>query len=180
MTGRTESDWLCALSTQQAVNRKASKGSLIWNYCGMFWSSNCCHEKSFHLIFNYYWWDQRNRRKCIMPVCLILATLSRYFSIHFICFQREKQTFIFNFFWRFFNIPRTEHPAQGGGGVLKEALLDCSQERVNSEGAVRFNVKIWICWLHRWSLCLFVECHPLCSSWPCPLVLVVSDQVLLS
>ena len=146
----------------------------------MFWSSKYCHEKSFHLIFNCYWWDQRNRRKCIMPVCLILATLSRYFCIHFIiCFQQEKGTFISTFFWRFFKIPRREHPAQGGGGVLEEALLDCSQERVNLEGAVRCNVKIWICSVYRRPLCLFVECHPLCSSWPCPLVLVLV-LVLLS
>ena len=42
-----EWNWLCPLSTQQAVNLKASIRPLIWNLCGMFWFSKYCHEKKF-------------------------------------------------------------------------------------------------------------------------------------
>ena len=76
---------------------------------------------------------------CLLDPCNLVQVF--LYSLHYLLPAREGN-FYFNFFWRFFKIPRTEHPAQGGGGVLAEALLDCSQERVNSEGAVRFNVKI--------------------------------------
>ena len=146
----------------------------------MFWSSKGCHEKVsirfLTIIDGISGID--GSALCLSAWSLQPCPGIFLYSLHLL--PAREANFYLNFFWRFFKIPRTEYPAQGGRGVLAEALLDCSQERVNSEGAVRFNVKIWICWLHRWSLCLFVECHPLCSSWPCPLVLVVSDQVLLS
>ena len=71
---------------------------------------------------------------CLLDPCNLVQVF--FYSLHLLP-AREA-----NFYLNFFNISRREHPAQGGGGVLAEALLDCSQERVNSEGAARFNVKI--------------------------------------
>ena len=74
---------------------------------------------------------------CLLDPCNLVQVF--LYSLHLLPYREAN---FFGAFFAFFKIPRTEHPAQGGRGVLEEALLDCSQERVNLEGAARFNVKI--------------------------------------